>query len=417
MYFLVDCNSFYVSCERVFRPDLRGRPVVVLSNNDGNVVALSREAKDLGLPFGAPFFKVREMARAHRVAVFSSNYTLYGDISRRVMDSLSRFAPAMEVYSIDEAFLRVGGGGDIPALAREVRAKVQQWTGVPVTVGAGPTKTLAKLASRMGKRDPACGGVFEIPGGADDILERAPVEDVWGVGPAYRGLLAAHGITTARRLRDAPERWVKRHMTITGLRTVMELRGVPCLSLDELPPPKKGIVCSRSFGRPVEDLAGLSEAVASYAARGAEKLRRQGSVASELMVFLSTNRFRDEPQYHPAASCRLTVPTAHTPWLLSVARRVLEGIYRPGYRYKKAGVMYMGIVPLGDIQLGLFDPPRDTGRARRLMETVDGINRVMGSGAVYFAAQGVTRPWSMRREFLSPRYTTHWDEIPVAFAK
>lgn len=420
LYFLVDCNNFYVSCERVFAPGLRERPVVVLSNNDGNVVALSNEVKEMGLPFGAPFFKVKELIRKEGVAVFSSNYTLYGDMSRRVMDCLGPFAPEMEIYSIDEAFLSMRGvAGDPVAYGRRIRETVRQWTGIPVTIGIAPTKTLAKLASRIGKKERSCLGVFDLTdaGRADRALGATGAGDVWGVGRQYAELLRRNGILTARQLRDAPDRWVRRHMTVTGLRTVWELRGVPCIPLDELPAPKKGIVSSRSFGRTVERPEELREAVSAYTARAAEKLRAQKSVAGSITVFLSTNRFReDDPQYSTGVACRLPVPSSYTPRLIHVACRLLDRIYREGYRYKKAGVMLYEIMPEGDAQLDLFSGFRDTDRTRRLMQAVDRVNRTMGRHTVRFAAEGIAVPWRMRREFLSGRFTTRWDEIPVVRA-
>jgi DNA polymerase V len=420
LYFLVDCNNFYVSCERVFRPALWGKPVVVLSNNDGNVVALSNEVKEMGLPFGAPLFRVKELLRTHGVTMFSSNYTLYGDMSRRVMECLAGFAPEMEIYSIDEAFLAMGGiPGDPAACGRSIRDAVKQWTGIPVSIGIAPTKTLAKLASRIGKKYPACGGVFELTDLArmDETLGAADAGDVWGVGTQYRELLHRNGIRTARQLRDAPDKWVRRNMTIMGLRTVWELRGVPCLPLDELPAPRKGIVSSRSFGRPVERPEELREAVAAYMSRAAEKLRAQRSVTGSITVFISTNRFREsDPQYSNGITCRLPVPSSYTPRLVDVACRLLDRIYRRGYRYKKAGVMLCEIMPEGDAQLDLFSRFHDTDRSRRLMRTVDRVNRDMGRHTLRFAAEGSAKPWRMRREFLSGRYTTHWGEIPLVRA-
>jgi DNA polymerase V len=421
LYFLVDCNSFYVSCERVFKPALRNRPVVVLSNNDGNVVALSREAKELGLlPFGATFFKVQQMVRAHGIAVFSSNYTLYGDMSRRVMETLAEFSPEMEVYSIDEAFLFFRAlGADPVGYGAMMRDRVRQWTGIPVSVGVAPTKTLAKLACRIGKRDPARGGVCALvdPAGIDELLDSVDAGDVWGVGGQYREFLRKNGIRTARELRDAPDRWVRRNMTITGLRTVWELRGVSCIPLDEVPAAKKAIVSSRSFGVPVEGPADLSEAVAAYAARAAEKLRSQRCVAGSVAVFLSTNPFKeDDPQYSNGVAVRLSVPSSYTPRLIHAAVRLLGLMYRRGYRYKKAGVMLYEIMPQHDAQLDLFSRFHDTERTRRLMRTMDGVNRTQGRGALFFASEGIARQWRMRRSFLSARYTTRWDEIPAARA-
>jgi DNA polymerase V len=420
LYFLIDCNNFYVSCERVFRPGLRGKPVVVLSNNDGNVVALSNEVKEMGLPFGAPFFKVRELVRRHGIAVFSSNYSLYGDMSRRVMDCLARFAPEMEIYSIDEAFLSMRGmTGDPLEYGRRIRDVVHQWTGIPVSIGIAPTKTLAKLASRIGKKDPVCRGVFELIERAcmDRVLAATDAGDVWGVGRQYRDLLRRNGIRTAVQLRDAPDRWVRRNMTIMGLRTVWELRGVSCIPLDGLPAPKKGIVSSRSFGRPVECPEEVGEAVAAYMSRAAEKLRAQKSVAGSITVFLSTNRFKEnDPQYSNGITCRLPVPSSYTPYLIHIASRLLARIYRQGYSYKKAGVMLCEIIPEDDAQPDLFSVFHDTDRTRCLMQAVDRVNREMGRHTLRFAAEGNAKPWRMRRDFLSGRYTTHWDEIPVARA-
>jgi DNA polymerase V len=419
LYFLVDCNNFYVSCERVFRPGLWGRPVVVLSNNDGNVVALSNEAKELGLlPFGAPFFEVKQLVGKHGIAVFSSNYTLYGDMSRRVMDCLAEFTPEMEAYSIDEAFLFMRRPAADPSeQGRLIRERVRQWTGIPVTVGIGPTKTLAKLACRMGKRDPACRGAFELPARTAALLDTVDAGDVWGVGHQYRQLLHRNGIRTARELRDAPDKWVRRNMTITGLRTVQELRGVSCIPLDELPAAKKGIVNSRSFGSPAEGLEDLREAVAAYASRAAEKLRSQKSVAGSMAVFVSTNRFKEnEPQYSNGIAVRFPVPTSYTPRIIRAAAGLLESIYRGGYRYKKAGVMLYEIMQEGDAQLDLFSRFHDTESTRRLMRTMDRVNRSRGRNTLYFAAEGIAKPWRMRRSFLSERYTTHWGEIPVVRA-
>ena len=418
VYALVDCNNFYVSCERVFDPSLRNRPVVVLSNNDGNAVARSNEAKELGIPFGAPFHSLKGRIREHNIAVFSSNYTLYGDMSRRVMDVLGGLTPEMEIYSIDEAFLRPGYGRH-SEWGREVRETVLQWTGIPVSVGLAQTKTLAKLASRLAKKDPACCGVFNMDArpDIDSILDGADAGDVWGVGRQYSDLLRRHGICSARQLRDAPDRWVKKKMTITGLRTVYELRGVPCISLDEMPGTKKAIVSSRSFGRPVTDEAELREAVAAYVTRGAEKLRGQGSAASCVTVFITTNPFRKEdPQYSNSVSYSLPSPSSYTPRLIHCALRLLGVIFRQGYSYKKAGVMFTGIVPVEDAQPDLFSRHRDTEKTRSLMSTVDHVNAAMGRGTLTFAAEGRTRPWQMRRAFLSSRYTTHWKEIPVVRA-
>ncbi len=415
MYALVDCNNFYVSCERAFDPSLKGRPVVVLSNNDGNVVARSSEAKELGIPFGAPCFSLRDMVKKKGVAMLSSNYSLYGDMSRRVMDVMASCVPQMEIYSIDEAFLYLGGVAGVTAWARELRERILRWTGIPVSIGLGASKTLAKAAGFIAKKDPDRGGVFNMAEArADDVLASIMVEDLWGVGRQYQKLLNGRGIVTALQLRDASDQWVRRHMSVCGLRTVMELRGRACIPLDEAPAPKKGIVSSRSFGRPVETLAELREALASYIARGAEKLRRQRGLARSITVFIATNPFREsEPQYSRGVTWELPVPTSYTPHLIFWGARMLGRIYRPGFRYKKAGVMFSEIAPEGHGQLCLFHPAPGPEKAR-LMDVVDRINGERGRGALYFAAQGCQTSWAMRRSFLSPRYTTRWDELPVA---
>lgn len=420
LFALVDCNNFYVSCERVFNPALAGRPVVVLSNNDGNVVARSNEAKALGIPFAAPAHECAPLVKRHGVAVFSSNYALYGDMSQRVMSTIAGFAPEVEIYSIDEAFLSLGSlaGVDPCAYAGKIRETVRRWTGIPVSIGIAPTKTLAKLANRLAKRDPSQRGVLtlELGGELDAILGGVAVEDVWGVGPRHTAMLARHGIRTARALRDADDAFVRKRMTVTGLRTVHELRGRSCIPLDEAAPPKKGIVSSRSFGRPVVELAEISEALSSYTARAAEKLRRQRSAAALLCVFLSTNPFRDDPQYYNVATRRLTVPTANTAELIRHARADLARIYRPGFRYKKTGVFLSEIVPADSRQLDLFADAGVPEERERLMAALDAINARMGRGTVYHAAEGVQRPWRMRQARLSRRFTTSWDELPVAIA-
>ncbi len=419
VYALVDCNNFYISCERVFNPSLRRSPVVVLSNNDGNVVARSDEVKRMGMPFGEPYFKLKPLIKKEGIAVFSSNYTLYGDMSRRVMECLATFTPDMEIYSIDEAFLLLGDTGPgIHPLGKTIRETVKQWTGIPVSVGIGPTKTLAKLANRIAKRNPSYCGTFNICSHpeTDALLHSIEVSGVWGVGRQYTKLLNRNGIHTALHLRDAPDKWIKKNMTIMGLRTVHELRGIPCIPLEEAPPPKQGIVCSRSFGTPVRDLNQLREALASYTSRGAEKLRLEKSIASFITVFITTNPFTGDPQYSNAAGCRIPVATSHTPLLMGCARGLLEKIYRKGYRYKKVGVMLSDIIPENEAQLDLFSPFGKMEENRSLMRTLDRINRSMGRGSLTFAAEGIAKKWQMRRAFLSKRYTTRWDEIPVVKA-
>lgn len=417
---LIDCNNFYVSCERVFRPDIKGRPVIVLSNNDGNVVARSNEVKKLGLTFGAPFHECREFIRKHGVHVFSSNYTLYGDLSRRVMETLSAFSPRMEIYSIDEAFLDLGTMEHAARekYGRQIRQTVERWTGIPVSVGIGPTKTLAKLANHWAKHAYPDQGVFDI-GGCGDIdalLENTPVEEIWGIGPRYGKLLNRIGVHTARRFRDLPDSWIRAHMTVVGLRTAWELRGISCLPLEDVASPRKGIVSSRSFGTPVESFDALREAVASYAARAAAKLRSQHCAASFVGVFLATNPFADEPQYSNFVSYRLPLPTSSGFALIRHATHCLAQIYREGFRYKKAGVMLAEIVDGRFEASGLFAPPHQIVREKRLFSVIDRVNARFGTRTVFCASEGIGQAWHMRRAFLSPRYTTSWKEIPVVRA-
>jgi DNA polymerase V len=415
---LVDCNNFYASCERVFNPKLEGKPVVVLSNNDGCVIARSEEAKQIGIKMGQPAFQSEHLFKKHGVLVFSSNYSLYGDMSDRVMETLEQFTSDIEVYSIDEAFLALpySGSDAMTDHARQIRQTVKKWTGIPVSIGIGPTKTLAKIASKIGKKNPLMKGVFNIAEHErmEEILGKFPVGDIWGVGPRYEVFLKRHGINTALQLRNAHDAWVKKHMTVMGLRTVMELRGTPCFSLEEMPVPKKGIVSSRSFGKPVESIDELKEALATYASCAAEKLRSQHSAASILHVFLMTNRFKkNEPQYYSSSTTILPIASSYTPELIRFSHEQLEKIYKPGYRYKKIGVFLAEIVSQDRIQLNLLSLDYPHERNRILMQVVDKINQRLGPDSVRFAAEGMKQEWHMRRRLLSPRYTTQWSEIPV----
>ena len=410
---LVDCDNFYVSCERLFDPSLREAPVAILSNNDGCIIARSAEVKALGVPTGGPYFKYERLLARHGTRVFSSNYALYGDMSQRVMQVLRQAAPEVEVYSIDEAFLHLADTRAPVDQARQIRRTVRRWTGIPTSIGLGPTKTLAKIATRFAKRHPEVEGVFDLTHrrDVDALLGLVHVGDVWGIGPQYTKRLLARGIETARQLRDARDAWVKKHLTIVGLRTVYELRGVSCLPLDQVRPAKKGITCSRSFGEPVVVLAGLKEAVAAYVTRVAEKLRAQTSIAATLCVFITTKSFGKGPHYHNSYTVTLPEPSAYTPALIRYAHRCLEKIYRPGYRYKKAGVILTGIQPAATHQGHLFVQADHPGN-RALMEAVDAVNKRWGRGTVFFAAAGTQQPWRMRQQQHSKRYTTRWDEVP-----
>lgn len=419
LFALVDCNNFYASCERVFNPKLAGQPAIVLSNNDGCVVARSNEAKALGIAMGVPAFQIRHLIRKHDVQVFSSNYALYGDLSQRVMETLQQFSPEVEVYSIDEAFLNLSGFTTINLTdyGRRIRATVKQWTGIPVSVGIAETKTLAKIANHVAKRTEGTDGVFDFTAwpDRDSVLARVLVEEVWGIGPNSARLLTRYGITTALGLRDADDHWIQKQMGVVGLRTVHELRGISCLPLEQCPPPKQGITCSRSFGRPVTTLAEMREAVAAYTARAAEKLRGEQLAASALTVFLTTNPFTDEPQYSNALALRLPVATDATPELLRVALQGIETIFREGFRYNKAGVMLLELVPVSQVQTNLFDHA-DRERSKRLMKAMDSLNAREGADTVRFAASGFTQRWRTRFARRSPAYTTNWNDLVRARA-
>ncbi len=415
LFALVDCNNFYVSCERVFNPKLAGKPVIVLGNNDGIVVARSNEAKTLGIPMGVPAFKYRDLIRRHDVQTFSSNYALYGDMSNRVMETLQQFSPEVEVYSIDEAFLSLSGfeRRNLTDYGRLIRTTVKQWTGLPVSVGIAETKTLAKVANHHAKRSPESTGVFDLTTWPDQdtLLATVPVEDVWGIGPAHTRRLKRQGINTALALRGADDQWIRKQMGIVGFRTVQELRGCSCLPLEQCPPPKQGITCSRSFGRPVTTLAEMREAVAAYTARAAEKLRGEQLKATVLTVFLTTNPFNDEPQYSNAVTLRLPVATDITPELLRMALRGAESIFRDGFRYKKAGIMLQQLVPVGHVQANLYDH-EDRNRGARLMRMIDRLNAGGEQETVRFGAVGLTQHWRTRFAARSSAYTTNWRELP-----
>lgn len=412
---IVDCNNFYASCERVFNPSLAGKPVVVLSNNDGVIVALSNEAKALGIKSFSPLFKAQDLINKHNVAVFSSNYTLYGDISHRIMTALEHFSPEVEIYSIDEAFIYLRGfeSKDLTEYCREIRKTIKKWIGIPVSIGIAYTKTLAKLANRRAKKNPKYDGVLNLIDNPEieSHLKAVEVGDVWGVGRQYTKMLNCHKIMTAYDLSRANHKWIKKKMTVQGLRTVLELNDIPCIAAEYTPPDKKGIISSRSFGKYVTEKQELSEAVATYVTRAAEKLRLQNSLANVIYVFLRTNPFKDTPQYHNGCQVMLPVPTEFTNEMISYALKALDQIYKPGFLYQKAGIMLTGIIPKTIEQTSLFDTV-DREKNKRITAAMDKINLDMGSGTIIFAASGVKREWKMKREQKSPQYTTKWKEIP-----
>jgi DNA polymerase V len=428
VFALVDCNNFYASCEKLFDPKLKDRPVVVLSNNDGCVVARSAEVKALGIPMGVPWFQIQAEARRYGIVAFSSNYALYADMSNRVVEVLSDFSPNLEVYSIDESFLDLSGmnmrAESLAAYGVEIRQRVADWLGLAVCVGIAPTKTLAKLANHCAKKglagaDGVCDFTTLNPGALSHLFARIDVGEVWGVGRQIKARLAAMGIQTVRQLRDADAETIRARFSVVLERTVCELRGESCLDLQEVVPDKQQIMSSRSFGTLVYERADLEEAVASYIAKAAEKLRAQDSLAGGVQVYIRTNVFKPEvPQYQKGVTVPLPEATADTRVLTQWAIRILRRIYRPGFGYHKAGVMLLDLVPAAKRQLALFDSQGGAGDARsgKLMAVLDDINQRYGRQSLRLAAEGVERSWQMRRGNLSPGYTTSWDGLPVARA-
>ena len=417
VFALCDCNNFFVSCERLFRPDLAARPVVVLSSNDGCIISRSNEAKALGISMGVPLFKVAALLRAGGVTAFSSNFALYQEISRRVMAVLSRFTDRMETYSVDEAFLSfsIAGLADPVAYARDIRQAVVREVGIPVSIGIAPTKTLAKLASENAKRRPEAEGVFSTwkVADMDAFLEEMPVQDVWGIGRRCAEALARFGIRTARRFRDSPDDWLRRHFTVRGVHTAWELRGISCIRLVESDPPQKSIEVSRSFGRTVEAVTDLREAVAAHAVTAGVRLREQKAAASVLQVHLSTSRFR-EGFFAPAATMRFEIPTSSTPSLIRAALDGLDRIYRPGHAFTKAGVALSELHPEGFVQQDLFDSGKALSRQRReraFMAAVDEINRSLGSGALRPALLFGEKRWAPRQDSCSSNPLAGFDAL------
>ncbi len=418
IYALVDANNFYVSCERVFRPDLEGVPVGVLSNNDGCFVSRSAELKALGVKMGQPFFETRDLIRRHKVHVFSSNYALYGDMSSRVVACLHGFSPRLEVYSIDESFLDLTGiDGPLPAYAADIRTRVKRWTGIPTCVGIGPTKTLAKLANHAAKKgllDPS--GVCDLsdPAARARVLSQVPVADVWGVGRRNAVRLNQLGVTTAADLRDLDPRLARQALTVIGERLVQELRGLSCLSLDRIPSPRRSVAVTRSFGQPVTDWDTMRQAVASHAARAAEKLRAEGMVAEALHVFIRTSRYRPGPACNDSVTVGVQPASADGFVLIATAANAARRIWRDGVPFSKAGVILTGLRPADRVQADLLDTT-DRAKATRLMAAVDAVNGALGRNTLVSAAT-LGHGWRMRQNNRSPSYTTRLADLPIARA-
>jgi DNA polymerase V len=415
MIALVDCNNFYASCERLFQPRLQNKPIVVLSNNDGCVIARSNEAKELGIEMGVPSFLIESLLQQHNVSVFSSNYTLYGDLSDRVMTTLSQFADQLEVYSIDEAFLNLTTfrHHHLTDYAHTIRNTVMQHVGIPVSIGIAPSKTLAKIANRLVKKRNAPLGVYCIDSAEkmQFALQNTPVKDIWGIGSQYTKLLTRNGFITAWDVTRAPEEWIRKNLSVVGQRMFTELKGTSCIAFEEMPPKKKMVCVARGFGKVLSEKHEVMEALANFTAMVAAKLRSEQLATNTIQIFVQTNAHRShEPQYYRSLTIQLPEATNSTNELIRHARQGLETIYRPGYNYNKTGCTAMELVPAADVQYNIFDS-ENRSRNSQLMKVVDIVNRSFGKDAVRFALQGFGTRWKLRQLKLSPCYTTRIEEV------
>lgn len=417
MYALVDGNSFYASCEQIFRPDLKGKPVVVLSNNDGCIVARNAAAKALGIPDLEPYFKQKDLLDKHGVHVFSSNYELYGDISRRMMDILGSMVGDIEVYSIDEAFLQLlSTTKDYKAFGQRLKDSVGRDIGMPVCAGIAPTKTLAKLANRAAKKIPVLNGVCAMDTKAKQewVLKRFETRAIWGVGARISARLAEMGITTAYQLSQASPKHLRKHFSVVLERTVRELNGEPCIPLDEEPAPKKEIICSRSFSHKIHTALELQQAMSKYADRACEKLRQQDGLTSMFMIFVESSRFKG-PQYSNQKIVKLDRYTNDTRVISTAASQAAGELFRPNVPFHKCGILLMELKERQPEQLHFFTPQQTT-ESRQLMKSLDAVNQRFGRGTLTLANQGINPSWKMARERMSPRYTTNWNELPLVRA-
>ncbi|MBN2173593.1 MAG: Y-family DNA polymerase [Bacteroidales bacterium] len=414
IFALIDCNNFYASCEKIFNPSLEGKPVVVLSNNDGCVISRSEEAKAIGIKMGIPVFEIPDLIEKHKVHVFSTNYALYGDISQRVMNTLSRFCEQMEIYSIDEAFLDLSGF-DIEKLAQfgnRIKSTVMKWTGIPVSVGIAPTKILAKLANHTAKTRPELNGVLNLMNHKepDEILRSTNLSDIWGIGEKYEAFFSRNNINHAYDLKISDENRVKEHLGVMGQRIVLELRGKVCYPLNKNPDTKKEICTSRSFGHPIETYEELEQATTSYVSKVAQKLRKQNSLAQSLLIFIMTNKYASGPQYVNYKIIRFSNPTNNTQELLHYAVLALKALYKKGYKYKKSGVIVSDVIPQMGMQVDLWSN-KNRAKLDKISKLIDDINNKAGMEKIKFAIQGTENGWKMRQHNLSPHYTTRWSDI------
>ena len=410
---LVDCNNFYASCERIFNPKLIGRPIVVLSNNDGCIITRSTEAKALGIKMGEPYFKAKKIIQKNNVKVFSSNYALYGDISQRVMETLSSFSPDVEIYSIDEAFLGFNGfkNYELNTYCRHMREKIKKWVGIPVSIGLSETKTLAKIANHLAKKNPNYAGVCILKNkfSIDKALRETEINDVWGIGRSSSIFLKRYNIRTAKDFILLDRQWIRKNMGVVGEKIYFELQGVSCLDLELISSNKKSCCVSRSFSKPVEKLNDLEESISNYGTRVAEKIRNEKLVTQSMSIFVLTNHFnKREKQYSNSIRLQLPFPTNDS---IKIVKRALEGIkriYRSGYRYKKAGIILYELNKESQIR-GLLDVDRD--QSDSMMKTIDQINYRYGNSTIKLASEGIEKKWAMKREKISPCYTTCFDEL------
>ena len=415
---LIDVNNFYVSCERAFNPKIKNKPVVVLSNNDGCAVARSNEVKALGVGMGAPWFKFKDLAKQHGIVAYSSNYALYADMSNRVMSILRHYSPDQEVYSIDESFLDLTSfqSRDLITYAHAMRQRILQWTHLPVCVGIGSTKTLAKLANHCAKKRPHMNGVCNLNAmpvnEVNHMFAEIEVGEVWGIGRQLAPKLKALGIQTVFDLKQANPERLRQQFSVVMEKTIRELNGTVCIEMEEVSPPKKQIVSSRSFGHPVRDYNSLAESITLYISRAAEKLRKQHSYTSSVYVYIRTSPFKEnESFYSNGLTIAIPTPTDNTMQLVNVALWGLKQIYKPHYNYAKAGVMLSELVPVQGVQADLFSQVQVSPKSTKLMQTMDGINKKMGKESIKLASEGFTRPWKMKQENKSPCYTTKWEEL------
>ena len=414
IYALVDCNNFYVSCERVFNPKLEGRPVIILSSNDGCAIARSNEAKECGVKMAQPLYQFTDLVKKHDIQVLSGNFHLYTDMSNRVMQVLADMAPATQQYSIDECFLDITGmTDDLNEYGHAVRAKVKQWTGIPVGVGIAETKTLAKVANRIAKVSMKADGVLNLVGSQwrEKALEMTEVGDVWGVGKQFARKLNRNGIKTALDLTNQPDGWIRKEMGVGGLKTVRELRGEDCIGFESVPQPKQTTLVSRSFGQTITELDDLINAVTVFATTAAADIRKANLVSSAISVFMETNRFSNEPQYAPSQSVELSPASNNTKHIVRAAVQGVKEAYREGFKFKKAGVMLLDLVDADHAPQSLFDhhDPKD----EKLIEAFDQINRQQGPGSINFGTAGQPSAWHSASAFRSPLYTTEWSDIPT----